>query len=113
MVIRSDAQRRAMFAKRRWDNPTNPAMMKNRVMLTTTQKTFLAMKIRKNIKEGKPAKQAVAIAFNQARTKFPGVGIPAMKNQKTNTLGKKTVRLIVGLLGISVALSILRGIPKK
>jgi len=34
-------------------------------------RTFIARKISKNVKEGKPKSQAIAIAFSQARKKFP------------------------------------------
>ena len=56
----TDRQRKAFFAK---NNPL-------RSPLTPQMQGFISKKISKNIKEGKPPKQATAIAFSQARKKF-------------------------------------------
>lgn len=52
--FKSEAQRKAVFAKLR-NSPK--------------AKKFISRKIKKNIEEGKPQKQSVAIAFSQARKK--------------------------------------------
>ena len=76
----------------------------------TRERQFLANKIRKNIREGKPRKQAIAIAFSQARRKFGSDKIPPLSNQRTNTIDDRTRRLLVFLIGASLAISILRRI---
>ena len=127
MVFKSDRQRIGFFANRVTVRSVfEPRMIKkapiekapvglknNQPKLTPSMKKFLATKIRKNIREGKPPKQAVAIAFSQARKKFGDV--KALK-QSNNPNGRKdffdnrTRRLIFLIFGTAVALSLLRQI---
>jgi len=110
MAFHTDRQRKAFFASR--GNPrTNitPRVMKRTTpKLRKTEREFIADKIRKNIREGKPRKQAIAIGFSQARAKFGKSRIPELKNQKTNFIDKRTRRLLVLLLGTALFLQILR-----
>lgn len=114
MVFTSDKQRKAFFASRHTTKsrvmPTMTGRMTPR--LTKTEREFIGKKIRKNIREGKPRKQAIAIGFSQARTKFGKARIPELKNQKTDFLDKRTRNLLITLLGFSIALSILRSARK-
>lgn len=99
-----------MFAK--MNNPSRsnvtPSMSRNVPMLKSSERNFLEFKIRKNIKEGKPRKQAIAIAFSQARKKFGTSRIPEVKNRRTDVIDKRTRRLLLLIFGTAVALSILR-----
>lgn len=117
MPFHSDKQRKAFFASR--GNPRgniNPAIM-NRMKprLTPAVRDFVSKKIKKNIKEGKPVKQSIAIAFSQARKKFP-----KQKKSLTRIVGnpnskltpKRIVNLLVFLFGVSLALQILRSARK-
>lgn len=110
MVFKSDRQRKGFFGNQgNVRSNTRPKIMIRRMpMLTKTEREFISRKIRKNIKEGKPRKQAIAIGFSQARAKFGINRIPEIKNQKTDTIDKRTRNLLVTLLGLSIALSILR-----
>lgn len=112
MPFDSDKQRKGFFGSR--GNPRSnvtPAIMRGMPRLTPAVKTFVSKKIRVNIREGKPVKQSIAIAFSQARKKFPKqkkslerlVGNP---NGKLTT--KRITNLLVFLFGVSLALSILR-----
>ncbi len=62
--VRSDRERKAMFAS------MSSGHKQGVVANQEVRQQFISRKIRKNIKEGKPRKQAVAIAFSQAREKF-------------------------------------------
>ena len=114
MVFKSDAQRKGFFGSRgNIRSRVTPAIMKRmKPRLTPQVRTFVAKKIRANIREGKPVKQSIAIAFSQARKRFPKqkksleriVGNP---NGKLTT--KRIVNLLVFLFGVSLALRILRG----
>ncbi len=110
MVFKSDRQRKGFFGNQsNVKSNTRPTIMKRKMpILTKTERKFISIKIRKNIKEGKPIKQAIAIGFSQAREKFGKSRIPEIKNQKTDTVDKRTRNLLVTLLGLSIALSILR-----
>lgn len=67
MVFVSDRQRKFVMAKLRQGKAiVEPTIVK----LSSQQKAFIRKKVSKNIKEGKPPKQAVAISFSQARKKF-------------------------------------------
>ncbi len=60
MVFKSDRQRRGFFSNKRDSrSDTRPKIVNCDL--------FLRNKIRKNIREGKPRSQAIAIAFSQAR----------------------------------------------
>lgn len=113
MVFKSDAQRKGFFS----NNPTNrsnirPVMTRQATpRLSKEKREFVASKIIKNIKEGKPTKQAIAIGFSQARKKFGNSGLEltkGFKNQRTDFIDKKTRNLLIFLIGVSLALSILR-----
>lgn len=112
MVFTSDRQRKAFFATGNFGrSPRTPIVMRrNMPKLTKTEREFIAGKIRKNIKEGKPNKQAIAIAFSQARKKFGSRKIPEIKNQRTNVIDKRTRRLLITLIGLSLFLSLFRKI---
>ena len=123
MPFHSDKQRKGFFGSR--GNPRSnvePKFVKGqskffqfekntKPKLTKQVSGFVAKKIRKNIKEGKPLKQSIAIAFSQARKRFPKQKkslekIVSNPNGKLTT--KKIINLLVFLFGVSVALSILR-----
>ncbi len=116
MVFKSDRQRKAFFATGNFKrSPRTPLIMGRRAgpsRLKPSEKKFLADKIRKNIREGKPRKQAIAIAFSQARKKFGKERIPEIKNQKTDKIDSRTRRLLFLIFGTAIALSLLRQIRK-
>ncbi len=104
-------QEKAMFAGMgsRNTRDSSPTMQsRSTPILRPTERMFIASKIRKNIKEGKPRKQAIAIAFSQARKKFGSSRIPSISNQKTDKIDKRTERLLIRLLGLALALEIIR-----
>lgn len=94
MAFKSDKQRKGFFASRGNRNTGHIAV--DKVMKRQLQKTrskeqcdkLLKDKIRKNIKEGKPRKQAVAIAFSQVRKK----GCKFPRNSKMTKKQKKEVK---------------------
>lgn len=98
MVFKSDRQRKAVMAKLSKDKCSR----------------ILANKISKNIREGKPQKQAIAIGFSQARKK--GCPFPKQsKNPKKKSMNidqNKLFRTLIPLVGLVVALRILRGIRR-
>lgn len=88
MVFVSDRQRKAVMAKLRAGKfIVEPTIIK----LSPQQQAFIRKKVSKNIKEGKPPKQAVAISFSQARKKF-GNGRLLPPSQKRDI--KKIQRII-------------------
>lgn len=124
--FKSDSQRKGFFGSRvtvrsafeprmikRAGIEKAPVGIQNQPKLTPSMKKFLATKIRKNLREGKPPKRAVAIAFSQARKKFGDV--KALKqtgnpNGNPNGFDKRTRNLIFLIFGTAVALSLLRQI---
>jgi hypothetical protein len=60
-------------------NPVYRIRPKKRKLSPEAEK-FISRKIRKNIKEGRPQKQAVAIAYSQARAK--GYKVPATPSRR-------------------------------
>ena len=115
MVFTSDRQRKAVMAKLTSGTRSNvmPSIMRRmKPRLRPEVRNFVAKKIRANIKEGKPTKQSIAIAFSQARKKFPK-DKKALTQLVSNPNGKLTQKRIINLLvllfGVSVALRILRG----
>lgn len=110
MVFVSDRQRKAFFGSFSLRTPNQPRIMKTKQpsRLTPEMKKFLQTKIRKNIKEGKPPRQAVAIAFNQARKKFPKSSKLIPKTNPHLALDQRTRRLLFLVFGTVVALSLLR-----
>lgn len=95
-------QEKAMFAKMN--------KSRTRSKLTPEMQTFLSRKIRKNIKEGRKPKQAVAIAFSQARKKFGNARLRSMPNnpRDDNKSQRRIRNLLVTLFGVAIALQILR-----
>ncbi len=78
--------------------------------LPKNQRDFISKEISRQRKEGKPQNQAIAIAFSKARKEFGNKGlIPKVSNPN----GKKTERLLRTLLGVAVALAIIRSFKKK
>ncbi|HEC38849.1 MAG TPA: hypothetical protein ENI29_11485, partial [bacterium] len=78
--------------------------------LPKNQRDFISDEISRQRKEGKPQDQAIAIAFSKARKEFGNKGlIPKVSNPN----GKKTERLLRTLLGVAVALAIIRSFKKK
>lgn len=110
MVFKTDAQRKAFFAKK--GNPrsaTSPAFVRTSTRLTPTQKQFISKEIKRQRKEGKPIKQSIAIAFSKARKKFPKQKALKFKgNPNKNFTKKELTNLLVFLFGTAVALQILR-----
>ncbi len=117
MVFKSDKQRKAFFASRgsTRSDVTPRFTRKNVSRLTPTMRKFLASKIRKNIKEGRPPKQAVAIAFSQARKKFGNSRlIPKLNNPNgKKNIDDRTRRLLFLIFGTAIALSLLRQIRTR
>lgn len=129
MVFKSDAQRIGFFANRGFIRSqikpigTLGTLKKRKARtggpidkapISMKQKEFLAKKIRQNLREGRPMKQAIAIAFSQARKKFPRQKRFVLKgnpNGKGLTT-KRITNLLVLLFGTAVALSILRRIRR-
>ena len=72
MTFRTDKQRRGFFAKKGVikANIIPKRFSSKRILEKDKKRKFLVKKIKRNIKEGKPQKQAVAIAFSQTRKKF-------------------------------------------
>lgn len=57
------------------------------VRLSKKVSQFISEKIRQNIKEGKPQKQAIAVAFSQAKAKFGTNNVPkAPKRMKLSKI---------------------------
>ena len=124
MVFKSDAQRKGFFAnrgftrsqlqpliqkdssghlKRNKNNPTKPRLSK-------PKREFVAKEIRRGIKEGRPSKQAIAIAFSKARKRFGNSGLRITRTitNPNGRLDERTRRLLFLLLGTAIALRILR-----
>ena len=116
MPFKSDKQRKAVMAKLNQgstrSNIRPQITLRMTPRLTKTEREFIGKKIRKNIKEGKPRKQAIAIGFSQARAKFGKARIPKLENQKTDFLDKRTRNLLITFLGFNISLSILRSARK-
>ncbi len=110
MVFKSDRQRKGFFASRPSPRTAiTPAMARRASKLSPTMKRFLASKIRKNIREGKPAKQSVAIAFSQARKKFGNSRLIPKTNPDLK-LDNRTRRLLFLIFGTAIALSLIKQI---
>ncbi len=112
MVFQSDRQRKAVMAKLnqgRTRSSITPAMARQASRLNPRMKRFLASKIRKNIREGKPARQAIAIAFSQARKKFGNSRLIPKTNPHL-ALDNRTRRLLFLIFGTAIALSLIRQI---
>ncbi len=109
MVFVSDRQRKAVMAKLNQGNLRSDvrpqiiplkaggdiigdkAPITAQEQPTPAMQQFLSQKIRKNISEGKPTKQAIAIAFSQARKKF---GNGTLRSPKERIVIKKLQRII-------------------
>ncbi len=61
------------------------------IKLSPAQKEFIRKKVKKNIREGRPPKQAVAISFSQARKKF---GNGALISPKERAVMKRLTRIL-------------------
>ncbi len=110
MVFTTDRQRKAFFASRGNSRTSiSPAMARQASRLNPRMKKFLATKIRKNIKEGKPPRQAVAIAFSQARKKFGNSKLIPKTNPHLR-LDNRTRNLLFLIFGTAIALSLIRQI---
>ncbi len=78
--------------------------------LPKNQRDFISDEISRQRREGKPQDQAIAIAFSKARKEFGNKGlIPKVSNPN----GKETERLLRTLLGVAVALAIIKSFKKK
>ncbi len=74
-------------------------------------RNFLSSKISKNIKEGKPRDQAIAIAFSQTRKKFPEQSARLKLPTSSSHIDQPRLRsLLISLLGLAIALRVLREI---
>lgn len=110
MVFKSNSQRRAFFATRAGVRADRlPRIVKEKPKLSPEMKEFLAKKIRKNIREGKQPKQAIAISFSQARKKFKDSRLIPKSNPHLK-LDKRTRNLLFLIFGTAAALSIIRQI---
>lgn len=92
-------------------NHSPQIMRTQRPRLPKTQREFIAKEIRRGIREGRPSKQAIAIAFSKARKKFGNAGLRITRTVTDNPNGrvdKRTRRLLFLLLGTAIALRILR-----
>ena len=73
---------------------------------------FLSDKISKNIKEGKPRDQAIAIAFSQTRKKFPSQA-ERLRLPRSSPIDPTRLRsLLISLVGLAITLRILRELRK-
>lgn len=83
--------------------------------LSKEKRDFISDQIRKEIKAGKPNKQAIAIAFSKARSKFGNSGLEVTKsvaNAPTDTVDKRTRNILFLLLGTAIALRVLKELRK-
>ncbi len=115
---RSERERKAMFAKmnnpsdKRVSNQPPKQLMRSRTQpLPPDVRMFLSDKISKNIREGKPRDQAVAIAFSQTRKKFPSQASRLTLPRSSSHIDQRRLRsLLFTLLGAAIAIRILREI---
>lgn len=70
-------------------------------------RNFLSDKISKNIREGKPRDQAIAISFSQTRKKFPDQAKRLTLPSNPHT-GNRFRGFLIGLVGLAITLRILR-----
>lgn len=78
--------------------------------LSKTKREFISKEIRRQRREGKPAKQSIAIAFSKARKKFGNSALRQMPSNPNNDNKeqKRIRRLLVSLFGLAITLEVLR-----
>ncbi len=113
MSFHTDKQRKAFFAsKGNVRSQTSPQIIgRSRPRLSKTKRDFIVKEIRRGIKEKRPTKQAIAIAFSKARKKFGNSGLRITRTVTNNPhrkLDERTRRLLFLLLGTAIALRILK-----
>lgn len=84
-------------------------------ILSKEKREFISKQISKEIRAGKPSKQAIAISFSKARSRFGNSGLEltkSVKNNPTNNIDKRTRNLLFLLLGTAIALRVLRELRK-
>lgn len=113
MVFKTDKQRKAFFATRNFKGQTMPTMVSSIPKLPLAQREFIADKIRKNISEGKPQKQAIAIAFSQARKRFGNSRLLPKLGNPNGITPKRTRNLLILILGTAIALRLFRDITRS
>lgn len=99
----------------RKDSPSGQVTQRSMPRLSAEKREFVGRAISKEIRAGKPRKQAIAIGFSVARKRFGNSGLQAtktIKNRKTDNVDKRTRSLLFTLLGTAIALRILRQITK-
>ncbi len=113
MVFKSDRQRKGFFGSLGTTRSRTIPSMSRRSMpkLPKNVKDFISKEISRQRKEGRPQRQSIAIAFSKARKKFPRQAkkLKLMGNPRTMSRNR-LINLLVLLVGVSVALRILRGI---
>ena len=117
MVFKSDRQRKFVMSRMNKDRtPNQPRnITSNQPKLSPDKRQFVSDAISKEIRAGKPRKQAIAIGFSKARAKFGNSGLQVtrtIKNRRTDNVDKRTRSLLFTLLGVAIALRILREVRK-
>lgn len=102
----------ATRGSRNTGTPPSQLMKKNQP-LPKNVRDFLSDKISKNIREGKPRDQAVAIAFSQTRKKFPEQSERLKLPTRSPQIDDKKFRsFLIGLVGLAITIRILRELRK-
>ncbi len=121
MVFVSDNQRKAVMAKLNQGSIKSDIrpqivplkaggdIIGDKAPITAQERAFLNKKIRKNISEGKPVKQAIAISFSQTRRKFGNSKLLSPKDK----LAVQKIRRIIPKLSARQAEELRQTVLKK
>lgn len=113
MVFKSDRQRKGFFANRGTTKSNiNPQIMKSTPKLPKNIRDFIGDKISLLSREGKPQNVAIGRAFSEARKKFGKDKVPKL-DSRTNQISPRTRRLLFTILGVAIALRLLREFRTK